>query len=131
MGGAWRVPSVRAFNEGSLRPRVARAQETSDSFLSPLSAALAERVSPHSYRLSREEWPGCPLLRASDEHIPIVRVRRARRAPGRSSPSLLNRRQPPLPFLDSHEGPGFAGFPRYLFAAFDEIARLSVLFRQR
>ena len=27
---------------------------------------------------------GCPLLRASNEHIPIVRVLRARRAPGRS-----------------------------------------------
>jgi len=30
--------------------------------------------------------PGCPLLRASNEHIPIVRVLRARRAPGRSLP---------------------------------------------
>ena len=44
---------------------------------------------------------------------------------------LLNRREPPLPFLDSHEGPGFAGFSRYLFAAFDEIAWFSVLLRQR
>ncbi len=32
---------------------------------------------------------GCPLLRASDEHILIVRVLRARRAPGRSPFSLL------------------------------------------
>ena len=31
---------------------------------------------------------GCPLLRASDEHSFIVRVLRARRAPGRSSPPL-------------------------------------------
>jgi len=44
---------------------------------------------------------------------------------------LLNRREPPFPILDSHEGPGFAGFGRYLFAAFDEIPRFSVLLRQR
>ena len=31
---------------------------------------------------------GCPLLRASNEHILIVRVLRARGAPGRSLPSL-------------------------------------------
>ena len=46
-------------------------------------------------------------------------------------PLLLNRGELPLPFLDSHEGPGFAGFGRYLFAAFDEIARFSALLRQR
>ena len=31
---------------------------------------------------------GCPQLRASDEHILIVRVLRAKRAPGRSLPPL-------------------------------------------
>jgi hypothetical protein len=31
-----------------------------------------------------ESGQGCPSLRASNEHIPIVRVLRARRAPGRS-----------------------------------------------
>jgi len=34
---------------------------------------------------------GCPLLRASNEHILIVRVLRARRAPGRSLPSFCFR----------------------------------------
>ena len=34
---------------------------------------------------------GCPLLRASNEHIPIVRVLRASRAPGRSLPILLRK----------------------------------------
>src|SRR4026209_536017 len=33
---------------------------------------------------------GCPLLRASNEHILIVRVLRARRAPGRSLPLLAD-----------------------------------------
>jgi hypothetical protein len=77
---------------GSQRARVqrgesatARCASTRDFRLFPFSAALAERVSPHSYRLSRKERPGCPLLRASDEHSFIVRVLRARRAPGRSS----------------------------------------------
>ena len=32
------------------------------------------------------ERPGCPLLRASNEHSFIVRVLRAKRAPGRSPP---------------------------------------------
>jgi hypothetical protein len=37
---------------------------------------------------------GCPLLRASNEHIPIVRVLRARRAPGRSLTIFLRERVP-------------------------------------
>ncbi len=77
----------------------------------------------NSFRFSKEEWPGCPLLRAWDEHILIVRVLRARRATGHSSLLLLlDRRKQPLPILDLHEGPGFAGFGRDLLAAFDEIA---------
>src|SRR4029077_18252645 len=38
--------------------------------------------------------PGCPLLRASDEHSFIVRVLRARRARGRSFPFLQARSFP-------------------------------------
>ena len=72
-----------------------------------------------------------PLMRASNEHILIVRVPRAGGRPGCPSLLLLDSRKPPLPFLDSHEGPGFAGLPRYLFAAFDEITWFSVLLRQR
>jgi len=34
------------------------------------------------------EWPGRPRLRAWDEHCFIVRVLRARRAPGHSLPSF-------------------------------------------
>jgi len=37
----------------------------------------------------QESARGYPLLRASNEHIPIVRVLRARRAPGHSLPTLL------------------------------------------
>jgi len=36
--------------------------------------------------------PGCPLLRASNEHRFTVRVLRAKRAPGRSRPILLSPR---------------------------------------
>src|SRR5882762_3461294 len=38
-GVVWRIPNVRAFNEGSPRPRVARAQETFEPFLSQLHAS--------------------------------------------------------------------------------------------
>ena len=41
------------------------------------------------HRLFQGSGQGCPLLRASDEHSFIVRVLRARRAPGRSLPILL------------------------------------------
>jgi hypothetical protein len=41
------------------------------------------------YPLFKGSVRRCPLLRASNEHIPIVRVLRARRAPGRSLPPLL------------------------------------------
>ena len=48
-------PRLRASNEGLLRPRVARAQET-------LSPSL--RFHPFTHL---EEWPDWPLLRASNE----------------------------------------------------------------
>ena len=47
--------------------------------------AAIERGPPNSLHLSLEGRPGCPRLRASNEHIPIVRVLRARRAPGCSA----------------------------------------------
>ena len=42
----------------------------------------------HALYMSSGEWPGYPLLRASNEHRFTVRVLRARRAPGRSLPIL-------------------------------------------
>ena len=61
---------LRASNEGSPRPRVARAKE-------------ANRPPSHSshFPLHRPqgEQPDCPSLRASDEHLLSVRVLRARR----------------------------------------------------
>jgi hypothetical protein len=46
---AWRVPSVRAFNEGSPRPRVARAQEIFESFLSQLLSPIESRLIPNVF----------------------------------------------------------------------------------
>ena len=80
-------PIVRAFNEGSPRPRVARAQKIIrlHHILCSWSTGptwVFSRSASFLY-LSLGEWPSCPRLRASDEHILIVRVLRARRAPGR------------------------------------------------
>ena len=48
-------------------------------------------------------------VRPSNEALPRARVPGAQDQRGcPSSLLLLNRRQPPLPILDSHEGPGFA-----------------------
>src|SRR2546427_9429802 len=44
---------------------------------------------PILYTSIQGSGQGCPLLRASNEHCFIVRVLRARRAPGRSFPILL------------------------------------------
>lgn len=51
-----RASSDHRFTVGALR-----VQETIESY--PLPAALAERASPNSFRLSPEEWPGCPCPR--------------------------------------------------------------------
>ena len=56
--------------------------------------ARVQRGPSKSLYLSLEEWPRLPLLRASDEHSCIVRVLRARRAPGRSFPILPRARAP-------------------------------------
>ena len=50
----------------------ARCASTGVFRVFPLPAALAERAVPNSSRLSQEEWPGCPVLRASDEHIFVM-----------------------------------------------------------
>ena len=91
---------LRASNEGLLRPRVARAQKIISFHTSSVPGARDQRGCPsdpfhcaHSpgkkgTRLllcSREE-PDCRSLRASREHILIVRPRRARRASGPSLP---------------------------------------------
>src|SRR5437899_3259725 len=47
--------------------------------------------SPISHTSLKRSGQGCPLLRASDEHSFIVRVLRARRAPGHSLSSLQAR----------------------------------------
>ena len=63
--------------------RALREQRRLSSLFSPY---CTRRTSIASFFSSpTEEWPGCPLLRASDEYCFIVRVLRARRAPGRSS----------------------------------------------
>ena len=87
---------LRASNEGLLRPRVARAQKIIR--LHPLLCSgstgptwVAFQESPISHTSLTEEWPGCPLLRASDEHIPIVRVPGAGGLPNRLSPPLVSR----------------------------------------
>ena len=58
----------------------------------PLSSAEGKSTAtayayPHTYRPqfpAQGSGQGCPLLRASNEHCFIVRVLRARRAPGRT-----------------------------------------------
>ena len=67
-------------------------------------------------------------LRASNVDALIVRVPRAARLPNPFL--LLNRGEQPLSILVSHECPYFAGLGRRLLAAFDEIARFSLLLRQ-
>ena len=61
-------------------------------------------------------------VRPSNEALLRARVPGAQDQRGGPSSLLLNRGEPPRPFLDSHEGPGFAGFGRRLFIAFDGIA---------
>jgi hypothetical protein len=52
----------------------------------PLRASNEHLLLP--YTILRGSGQGCPSLRASNEHCFIVRVLRARRAPGRSLPIL-------------------------------------------
>ena len=66
---------LRASNEGLLRPRVARAQETNR--LPPFFLVIF--ASPP---VSQQGGLVDPRLRASNEHIPIVRVPRAGGQPG-------------------------------------------------
>ena len=56
-------------------------------FKKPVQPGRSENL-PTPHTSHKGSGQGCPLLRASNEHILIVRVLRARRAPGRS----------PLPF---------------------------------
>ena len=72
LGAAWLNPRLRA----TFSP--AQPTGTPRRAISP-SEGLP--ILPTSLKGSGQ---GCPLLRASNEHIPIVRVLRARRAPGRS-----------------------------------------------
>ena len=116
---------LRASNEGLLRPRVARAQKIIG--LHPLPAPGAKNA-PHKLPRPPLRKAGCllpcsqhpnlpvifkgglvdPRLRASNEHIPIVRVPRAGGRPGcpfhRSATARCARTgdqsgYPPLPFL--------------------------------
>jgi hypothetical protein len=75
-GWPGRIPNLRASNEGHLI----------------LSTSL------------KGSGQGCPLLRASNEHILIVRVLRARRAPGRFLPPISSFTSPSsrLACLDFH-----------------------------
>jgi hypothetical protein len=74
--GTWPLPPIR------LSPRVARAQKIISPH--PSSAPRAQeppqpRSAPSLPPSPLREWPDCRSLRASNEHIPIVRVLRARR----------------------------------------------------
>jgi len=60
-------------------------------FKRPVQQVRSENL-PTPHTSHKGSGRGCPLLRASNEHILIVRVLRARRAPGRSHL---------LPFIDS------------------------------
>src|SRR6267143_4014067 len=93
--------------------------------------ARVQMIPPSSLVIS-QGWGLIDLpLRASNEGLRRPRVARAQKIIRLHPLLLLDRREQPLPILDSHEGPGFAGFRRYLFAAFDEIAWFSALLRQR
>jgi len=52
-------------------------------FKKPVQQVRSENL-PTPHTSHKGSGRGCPLLRASNEHILIVRVLRARRAPGRS-----------------------------------------------
>ena len=77
VGGLVWVPIVRACNEGSPRPRVARAQGIGRLPFFPFFSLSSSLVLEGSGQ-------GCPRLRASNEGLPRPRVLRARRAPGYS-----------------------------------------------
>ena len=97
-------PRLRASNEINAPSELARFLSGMELIDFPLRAAispahpLARRDVPvggrgpsNSLNLDLGSGQGCPLLRASNEHIPLVRVLRARRAPGRSFPSFRRR----------------------------------------
>ena len=67
--GCLAVSQGARVQRGSPRPRVARAQEPHPVFSLP--AALAERALPHSFVSLRRSGRGCPLLRASGEHVSL------------------------------------------------------------
>ena len=72
-----------------LEPLAKTTFSTNLSFDLPLSHCARPMMRfQFSTSPSKGSGQGCPLLRASDEHIPIVRVLRVRRAPGRSYPSF-------------------------------------------
>jgi hypothetical protein len=52
----------------------------------PSELSASNKQIPLLYTALGRSGQGCPLLRASDEHSFIVRVLRARKAPGRSFP---------------------------------------------
>ena len=101
-----------------LRPRVARAQKINQAPY-PHSSKLA-RLVPWEWHpcwfhcgrrarpcyfpepLFRRSGQGCPRLRESDEHSFIVRVLRARRAPGRFLRSLLREQGISTGVIPSH-----------------------------
>ena len=84
-------PRMRASNVHLLSVRVPRAGGRPGYPSPPTRCASTENrqetllFSPTYFMGSGQ---GCPRLRASDVHILIVRVLRARRAPGRSPPAL-------------------------------------------
>jgi len=74
------------------------------------STARVERGPSNSLPSLKRSGQGCPLLRASDEHILIVRVLRARRAPGRSLLIPLRSHVAEKRRLTGHAPTIFSGF---------------------
>src|SRR6185503_6000446 len=73
---------TRAFGGRALR-------EHGERLSHPIASHVPDNTCPIQFlhHINREgSGQGCPLLRASNEHILIVRVLRARRAPGHSLP---------------------------------------------
>jgi hypothetical protein len=95
--GSLVVPRLRASNEHILIVRVPRAEGRPGCPSHPSEAARCASTEDHQpssspmlHTSTKGSGRGCPSLRASDEHIPIVRVLRARRAPGRSPPPFFS-----------------------------------------
>ena len=131
MGGvAWRFPNVRAFNERSPRPRVARAQETFDSFLSKLLSSIESRLIL-LVSLGRSDRVALYCAHRTSTFLSCAFCEQEGHLAAPPPLLLLDCPEQPLPIRGFHEGPDLAGFRRNLLAACHDIAWLSPLLLQR